>query len=58
VFSDLADVYRAYERLRERVANGATLVAGHDPAVMQRFPRLEGAGGEHVVSLERSRSEE
>jgi glyoxylase-like metal-dependent hydrolase (beta-lactamase superfamily II) len=57
VFSDLADVYRAYERLRERVADGAALVAGHDPAVMQRFPRLDGAAGEHVVSLERSRSE-
>jgi glyoxylase-like metal-dependent hydrolase (beta-lactamase superfamily II) len=57
VFNDLADVYRAYERLRERVANGAALVPGHDPAVMQRFPRLDGAAGEHVVSLERSRSE-
>lgn len=57
VFSDLADVYRAYDRLRERVATGAALVAGHDPAVMQRFPRLDGAAGEHVVSLERSRRE-
>lgn len=51
IFSDLGDVYRGYERLRERVAAGAVLVPGHDPAVMQRFPRLDGAAGEHVVRL-------
>lgn len=56
IFSDLAGMYRGYEQLRERVAAGAALVAGHDPDVLQRFPRLEG-GGEHVVSLTRVRSD-
>jgi len=51
IFSDLAEMYRGYERLRERAAAGAVLVAGHDPDVMERFTRLEGAAGEHVVSL-------
>jgi len=53
IFSDLPGMYRGYERLRERAAAGATVVAGHDPDVMRRFSRLDGAGREHVVSLAR-----
>jgi glyoxylase-like metal-dependent hydrolase (beta-lactamase superfamily II) len=41
VLVDLARVYRAYDTIREHVENGARLVAGHDPLVMDRFPRLE-----------------
>ena len=53
VFSDIADMYRGYEHLRERAATGAVLVAGHDPDVMRRFSRLDGPAGQHVVSLTR-----
>lgn len=38
-FSDLAATYRAFDRLRELEAEGAAIVAGHDPAVATRFAR-------------------
>lgn len=41
ILVDLARVYRAYDTIREHVDRGARLVAGHDPLVMDRFPRLE-----------------
>jgi glyoxylase-like metal-dependent hydrolase (beta-lactamase superfamily II) len=41
VLHDLASVYGAYDAIRERVDRGARFVAGHDPLVMDRFPRLE-----------------
>jgi len=41
VLVDLARVYRAYDAIREHVERGARFVAGHDPLVMDRFPRLE-----------------
>ena len=41
VLHDLARVYLAYDTIREHVERGARLVAGHDPLVMDRFPRLE-----------------
>jgi hypothetical protein len=31
-----------YELLRCLAARGAAIVAGHDPLVLDRFPRLEG----------------
>jgi glyoxylase-like metal-dependent hydrolase (beta-lactamase superfamily II) len=40
VLHDLAGVYRAYDTIRAHVDAGARLVAGHDPLVMDRFPRL------------------
>ncbi len=43
VLHDLARVYRAYDTIRAHVERGARLVAGHDPLVMDRFPRLEAA---------------
>jgi glyoxylase-like metal-dependent hydrolase (beta-lactamase superfamily II) len=43
VFVDLAEMYRGYELLRELAARpGAVLVAGHDPAVCERFPSDDG----------------
>jgi glyoxylase-like metal-dependent hydrolase (beta-lactamase superfamily II) len=42
VLVDLARVYRAYDTIRSHVDRGARLLAGHDPLVMDRFPRLEG----------------
>ena len=41
VLHDLASVYLAYDTIREHVERGARLVAGHDPLVMDRFPRLD-----------------
>ncbi|MGH2892796.1 MAG: N-acyl homoserine lactonase family protein [Solirubrobacteraceae bacterium] len=41
VLHDLARVYGAYDTIREYVQRGARLVVGHDPLVMDRFPRLE-----------------
>src|SRR5262245_38125419 len=44
VLADLEDVYRAFDTLRELArAPGAVLVAGHDPAVLDRFPSVGGA---------------
>jgi glyoxylase-like metal-dependent hydrolase (beta-lactamase superfamily II) len=41
VLHDLARVYGAYDTIRAHADRGARLVAGHDPLVMDRFPRLE-----------------
>ncbi len=41
VLHDLARVYGAYDTIREHLDRGARFVAGHDPLVMDRFPRLE-----------------
>lgn len=39
IVSDLAEMYRAYDTLREmRSEAGSALVAGHDPLVLERFP--------------------
>jgi glyoxylase-like metal-dependent hydrolase (beta-lactamase superfamily II) len=48
---DVAETYAGYELLRELEAGGRKIVAGHDPLVMERFPRLAGELGEHVVDL-------
>jgi glyoxylase-like metal-dependent hydrolase (beta-lactamase superfamily II) len=41
ILADLELVYRAYDILRTWDRGGGRLVAGHDPLVMDRFPRLE-----------------
>jgi glyoxylase-like metal-dependent hydrolase (beta-lactamase superfamily II) len=51
IFSDLGGVYRGYDTIRSMMSAGATLIAGHDPVVMDRFPRVEGAAGEIAVCL-------
>jgi glyoxylase-like metal-dependent hydrolase (beta-lactamase superfamily II) len=42
VVADLAAMYRAHARIRDFAAAGATVVPGHDPLVMDRFPALDG----------------
>lgn len=37
IFADLSATYDAFEILRELEAAGATIVAGHDPLVMERY---------------------
>lgn len=39
---DLQEALASYELLRELAARGATVIPGHDPAVLTRFPRLPG----------------
>ena len=49
---DVPETYTGYELLRELAANGPTrIVAGHDPLVLDRFPRVEGELSEHAVCL-------
>ena len=38
-------MYQAYDTLREREEQGVTLVAGHDPAVMDRYPAANADAG-------------
>lgn len=40
ILADLELVYRAYDILRAWTGGGGRLLAGHDPLVMERFPRL------------------
>lgn len=50
VISDLAGMYRAYEALRELGQDpDTTIVAGHDEAVFERFPRVSGPGEQIAV---------
>jgi glyoxylase-like metal-dependent hydrolase (beta-lactamase superfamily II) len=42
IFSDLEEMNEGYELLRELARRGAVVVPGHDPLVLDRFPRLEG----------------
>jgi glyoxylase-like metal-dependent hydrolase (beta-lactamase superfamily II) len=49
VVTDLAAMYRGFDQLNEMGKDGAILVAGHDPAVMTRFPQR--AGHDEVVRI-------
>jgi glyoxylase-like metal-dependent hydrolase (beta-lactamase superfamily II) len=42
VVADLAAMYRAHARVRDFAAAGATVVPGHDPLVLDRFPAVDG----------------
>ena len=45
VVADLADMYAGFDRIREMARDAGTrVVAGHDPAVMTRFPARLGPG--------------
>ena len=52
VFADLANMYTAYDTLRAIAgATGSLLVPGHDPAVMDRHPRVEGPAADFAVRI-------
>jgi glyoxylase-like metal-dependent hydrolase (beta-lactamase superfamily II) len=51
VVADLAEMYEAYDTLRELAGPGAHLVPGHDAEVMERHPRVEGPAGEFTVEI-------
>jgi glyoxylase-like metal-dependent hydrolase (beta-lactamase superfamily II) len=50
VIADLEQMYLAFDRISELAGEGATLVAGHDPAVVDRFA-VAGAGTEPPVRV-------
>jgi glyoxylase-like metal-dependent hydrolase (beta-lactamase superfamily II) len=41
VIADLAEMYEAYDNVREVAGDVAHIVPGHDPAVMDRYPRID-----------------
>jgi glyoxylase-like metal-dependent hydrolase (beta-lactamase superfamily II) len=51
VVADLAEMYEAYDTLRELAGPGAHLVPGHDAEVMTRYPRVDGPAGEFAVEI-------
>jgi glyoxylase-like metal-dependent hydrolase (beta-lactamase superfamily II) len=52
IVTDLARVYAAYDRIRALAdERGAHVLAGHDPLVMDRFPRLPGADADLGVRV-------
>jgi len=49
--ADLAEMYAAFDRIREMEQDAGTrVVAGHDPAVTERFPALDGQSGVFLLS--------
>jgi glyoxylase-like metal-dependent hydrolase (beta-lactamase superfamily II) len=52
IVADLSETYRAYDLIRELCGRpGAMMVPGHDPEVMDRFPRLEGPAADIAVRI-------
>jgi glyoxylase-like metal-dependent hydrolase (beta-lactamase superfamily II) len=51
VIADLAQMYEAYDTLRELSGHGAHLVPGHDAEIMTRFPRVEGSARDFAVEI-------
>lgn len=45
IVHDLAGMYAAFDRLRELAGAEGTIVPGHDPAVLARYPAVEGLQG-------------
>lgn len=48
VIADLAEMYAAYDVLKELAEAGAAVVPGHDPDVLRRYPAVEGSEGNAV----------
>jgi len=51
VFVDLEATYGAFDRLRELEASGATIIAGHDPSVTERYRQERGPVDAVVLRL-------
>jgi glyoxylase-like metal-dependent hydrolase (beta-lactamase superfamily II) len=52
VIADLAEIYEGYDTLRDLAgAPGSHLVPGHDAAVMERYPAVEGPGSGFAVEI-------
>jgi glyoxylase-like metal-dependent hydrolase (beta-lactamase superfamily II) len=52
IVADLGEMYAAYDTLRALTTrDGARLLPGHDPEVLERFPRADGSAGEFAARL-------
>ena len=51
VIADLADAYHAFDVINKARSAGAVFVPAHDPLVMDRHPRVDGALADMVVRL-------
>ena len=51
VIADLAEMYEAYDTLRELCGPGAHLVPGHDAEIMHRYPRVDGPARDFAVEI-------
>jgi glyoxylase-like metal-dependent hydrolase (beta-lactamase superfamily II) len=51
VIADLRAMYEAYDRLDGFERDGAVVVPGHDPAVLERFPAVDGDAAAHAVQI-------
>ncbi len=51
VIANLVEMYEGYDTLRELAGDVGHIVPGHDPEVMERFPRVDGAAGEFAVEI-------
>ena len=51
VVADLAEMYEAYDTLRELTWPGSHFVPGHDAEVMARYPPVEGPAGDFAVEI-------
>lgn len=47
--SDLPELYRAFDVVRAARAGGATVLAGHEPGILDRYPQRLPALADHVV---------
>jgi len=50
-FTDLPAMFATYRRMASWTADGVTVVPGHDPAVMARFPPVDPSRPELAVRL-------
>jgi glyoxylase-like metal-dependent hydrolase (beta-lactamase superfamily II) len=51
VVGDLAQMYAAYDTLKELARTGAEVVPGHDPEVARRYPRADATGVVEAVRI-------
>jgi len=51
VFVDLAEMYEGYDTLRELAGAYGDVVPGHDPAVMTRYPAVDGPARAYAVAI-------
>jgi glyoxylase-like metal-dependent hydrolase (beta-lactamase superfamily II) len=51
VVYDLADAYRAFDKVRALTEDGRVFVPAHDPLVWERYPRAEGPASPFAVRI-------
>jgi glyoxylase-like metal-dependent hydrolase (beta-lactamase superfamily II) len=51
VIADLPEMYEAYDTVRDLAGPEGHVVPGHDPAVMERYPRVDGPASDFAVRI-------